>query len=631
MSLAQRILQSRPGLLATICGMFLAALLADLAAFALVAHQAPFAAAGLAAALVTAPASYALLRQRRAAQRTQASLADGAAQKNRAIDELEQRRQEAEQSVAEAERTLDRLGQSEALYRLLADNQTDVISLWTPDRQRKYTSPSAKRALGYQPDELLANPALLRIHPEDSAGIDELLATLTPGADPTTVEYRLIHRDGMEIWVETTFRKLDDDGGDFLSTSRVITRRKELERALMNAVEDAKAAVQAKSDFLANMTHELRTPLNAIIGFSQVLQASQELTPVSARQVELIADASQTLLGVVNDVLDFSRLEAGAVEPELHPIDPAGLVESTVEMLAAQAAAKGVALQVSISGPGERLMGDAPRLRQVLLNFLSNAIKFTGRGAVRVRLSQSDAGEARRLRVEVEDSGIGISPEQMTTVFDRFTQADASTSRQYGGTGLGLAISKRIMEALGGVVGVESQIGAGSTFWFEITLERATAADALADAAPAPVEIDAALRILVVDDNAINRELICILLAPFDLEIETAKDGVEAVETAQRTRYDLILMDVQMPNMDGLAATRRIREGARPGAARPTIVAMTANVLPDQVARCLEAGMDSHLGKPIIPAKLLEVLAGVEHQGDATAEGAASMQTAGGV
>jgi CheY-like chemotaxis protein len=203
-----------------------------------------------------------------------------------------------------------------------------------------------------------------------------------------------------------------------------------------------------------------------------------------------------------------------------------------------------------------------------------------------------------------------MTDEQLGAIFDRFTQADASVSRQYGGTGLGLAISRRIVEAMGGVIGVASTLGEGSSFWFEVSLPRAGVGAVPGQAAEPgpPVAIRPALRLLVVDDNAVNRELITTLLAPFDLEIETAADGVDAIEAVSHAPFDLILMDVQMPNMDGLTATRRIRAAAAPGAPRTPIIAMTANVLPEQVDRCLAAGMDDHLGKPINPQKLLEAL-----------------------
>jgi CheY-like chemotaxis protein len=308
-------------------------------------------------------------------------------------------------------------------------------------------------------------------------------------------------------------------------------------------------------------------------------------------------------------VLDFSKLEAGTIEPDLQPFDPEQLARATTELLSGQALAKGLAVSVKVAGEEGPLMGDAGRLRQVMLNFLSNAIKFTPRGDIVVTVGQHAEGEARRLRVEVKDSGIGVPSDQAEVIFDRFTQADASISRQFGGTGLGLAISKRIIEALGGVIGVVSAPGEGSTFWFELTAAPAKGAVA-AERPDAPrTSIETALRLLVVDDNEVNRELICALLSPFGVEIETAADGVEAIEAVARAPFDLILMDVQMPNMDGLTATRRLRALTPPGAVRTPIIAMTANVLDEQVNRCLDAGMDDHLGKPVSPQKLLEAIA----------------------
>jgi PAS domain S-box-containing protein len=596
-----------------VCAVVVLAVFADSGwAYLVLRHPEAFAPlqAGLLALLISAPLCYLLVRQGFALRRFQDDLSVSLDEKNRAIVELQQRRLEAEQAQAQTEQALERLGESEALYRLLADNQSDVISLWTSDMRRRYTSPSSQDATGYSPREMMERPSLFNVHPDDLATVRALIDALPAGGSARSAEYRVIHRDGSEIWVEGAFQRLDDGEDSLISTTRVITKRKTLEAALIQALNEAQAAVLAKSEFLANMTHELRTPLNAIIGFSGLLQASGELSPVATRQVSLIADASQTLLGVVNDVLDFSKLEAEAVEPELHPVDPIDLAETTVAMLADQAASKDVRLEFSATGPRGLLLADGARLRQVLLNFLSNAIKFTNRGQVSVLLSQVDEPQGRRLRVEVRDSGIGISPEQIATLFDRFTQADSSTSRQFGGTGLGLAISKRIMEVLGGSVGVESQVGQGSTFWFEIVLQVADPGEEVQAEGAAPAAIDSSMRLLVVDDNAVNRELICTLLAPFDLDIETAQDGVEAVEAALRSPFDLILMDVQMPNMDGLAATRRIRESASQSSQRVPIIAMTANVLPEQVARCFEAGMDGHIGKPISPAKLLELLSG---------------------
>ncbi|MFI4974248.1 MAG: ATP-binding protein [Caulobacterales bacterium] len=552
--------------------------------------------------------SFFLVSQRFDMQRVKDALAAFVVEKDRAVVEAQLRRREAERAQAAAERALERLRESEALYRLLADNQTDVISLWTADGRRTYSSPSAVRAFGFTPEEMTAMPKAANAHPDDIPIIRALTGSLAPGAGGKA-EYRLLHKDGSEIWVEGTFQRLSDGSNGLLSTTRIITERKRLQQELIHALDEANAALAVKSDFLANMTHELRTPLNAIVGFSGLLKQSSDLKARDAHHAELIWDASQTLLSVVNDVLDFSKLEAGAVEFESHAFDPVAMAQSTATLLAGQAAAKGLRLSVDADGRGGRLLGDGARLRQVLLNFLSNAVKFTSRGEIRVLVSQREVGDRMRLRISVKDSGIGVAPDQVDTIFGRFTQGDPSVSRQYGGTGLGLAICKRIIDAMGGEIGVVSSPGQGSTFWFEVAMPAAVDDHPEDQAAPALASIDPALRLLVVDDNSVNRELICALLAPFGVIVETAVDGIDAVAAAAATRFDLILMDVQMPHVDGLTATRRIRAAAAPGAPRVPIVAMTANVLPEQVSRCLDAGMDDHLGKPIDPAQLLETLA----------------------
>jgi PAS domain S-box-containing protein len=502
------------------------------------------------------------------------------------------------------------LRDSEQSYRLLADNVTDVISLASVDNQRLYVSPSIERILGFSAGELIETPNYTYMHPDDTEAVQGFIQAVTVESGPQTLEYRVFAKDGSVIWAETTFSRLNDGSGRVLGVSRDVTGRKALETELIDAVARSESAAAAKTDFLANMTHELRTPLTAIVGFAGVLRGSKTMSNQDARHASLIHDASQTLLGVVGDVLDFSKLEAGGFELDPAPFDPAQTVRSAVAIVAEQAAGKRLELITRIDAPEPApvLVGDAPRLRQVLLNFLSNAIKFTREGGVTVNLSGSLHGDRCRMRIAVTDTGIGVDEAHLGALFTRFTQADASVSRQFGGTGLGLAISRQIIDAMGGRIGVDSVVGEGSTFWLEVDLPVAAEGAEHAEPDCAGAVLDRPMRLLVVEDNAVNRELITTLLTPFGIEIDTACDGAEAVEAVGRQRYDVILMDMQMPVMDGLTATRRIRALADQDAARTPIIAMTANVLPEQVARCREAGMDDHLGKPINLPLLLQAL-----------------------
>ncbi|MDR3277359.1 MAG: response regulator [Oscillospiraceae bacterium] len=369
-------------------------------------------------------------------------------------------------------------------------------------------------------------------------------------------------------------------------------------------VEDA---TRVKSDFLSNMSHEMRTPLNAIIGMTTLGKAATD-TERMTYCFEKIQDASAYLLGVINDVLDMSKIEANKLELSLVDFDFERVIESVINVIGFRVEEKSQQFSVHIGESVPRAVkGDDQRLTQVITNLLSNAVKFTPEnGSVRLeaRLVNEETGVCT-VQVEVIDTGIGISQEQQTRLFTSFQQADSGTSRQFGGTGLGLAISKRIVELMGGRIWVESEPGRGSTFAFTVPLARRTAAAETPLAGvisrDGEAECFAGRCILLAEDVEINREIVLALLEPTELSVDCAENGEEAVALyrARPEKYEMIFMDVQMPKMDGLEATRQIRALDFPSAATVPIVAMTANVFREDVERCLDAGMNAHIGKPL--------------------------------
>ena len=521
-----------------------------------------------------------------------------------AMSEIELRAQ------LEARRQLEEgLRSSEAYARSIVDTIKEGIIVFDDDSRIREWNPQSSLIFGWSREESLGEDfTKLILLPDMRTAhnmlIDHYQKTTDQSLLPRSVEVAALHRDGHEIPVEMTISPIiTDDQTLFNTLFRDITEQRAREKALIEARKLAEQATEAKATFLANMSHEIRTPLNSIIGLTSLLLDS-ELEGVQAKYMKTINRSGRTLLEIINNILDFSKLEAGRMKLEEKPFSLGNIVEETCDLMAADAKEKGLKLDYEF-GPGtpHGVIGDATRLQQILINLTNNAIKFTNQGAVSIHVDSSNEIEGRQtFHFQVIDSGIGIPPEHLNRLFRSFSQGDPSTTREYGGTGLGLAISQRLVLKMGGRIWVESLIGEGSVFHFSVQMP-------VDDSEPRVQQDEVArlgtemgqlwpLRILIAEDDSVNQMVVLHLLDRLGYQADVVDNGLEVLNALRSKRYDLVLMDVHMPKMDGIEATRAIHSDW-PAAHRPYIIAVTAKALPGDKERLLAIGMDEYLSKPL--------------------------------
>ena len=489
------------------------------------------------------------------------------------------------------------LQESEERFRTLANNISQFAWMadktgyifWYNQRWFEYTGTTLEEMKGWGWKNVH--------HPDHVERVVEKIAQCFKSGEPWEDSFPLRAKDGTYRRFLSRAIPIRDAKGTVLRWFGTNTDTE----ALLLAKGEAEAAANSKSEFLANMSHEIRTPLNSISGFTQLLLEHNNLEGESLARVKKIGGATSALTTLVDDILDYAKLEEGKISLSVGPFSPSQLIDHCVSMMSSNADRKDVAICVVASPEIKKrfYIGDARRVQQVLLNLLSNAIKFTREGVVTITIEEeAPQGELVQVRMSVADTGIGIAPDRVGLLFKRFSQVDSSVSRKFGGTGLGLAICQRLVTLMGGEIGLESEPGKGSTFFFRLPMNIAAVPERGSEDVERSHSAAINRSILLVEDMELNQEIAVAMLEGAGHRVDVAGDGAEAVRMVANKRYDLVLMDIQMPVMDGIAATEKIRAMASDNGAIP-IIAMTANVLPEEVARFRAAGMNGHIGKPV--------------------------------
>ena len=540
--------------------------------------------------------------------------------------------------VIEAATAEQSLHLSDKLFQLIAGNLSDVILIADLQGGVTYVSRACQNVLGYQPHELKAALGLDLVHPDDREAVCAKLATIAQRGQSSLI-YRCRAKNREFRWIESNlnlFRSSANATSELIVISRDVTERKNAEEeikklnallesrlldlrntsvALVSARQHADEANHAKSNFLAAMSHEIRTPMNAILGMSDLLKETQ-LDPTQREYVDRCRRAGSNLLSLVNDILDLSKIESGRVELEKIPFDLEDLVAKTIDLLAPRTHMKGIRLSAFIAPQVSlRLIGDPVRLQQILVNLIGNAVKFTERGEVVVTVMPHENGQPGHLRFDVADTGIGIPASKLETIFDNFTQAEASTTRRFGGTGLGLGIARKLVQCMQGSLTVRSTVGEGSTFSFDVVFVingQPEPLRTIVAAAPHRREDSGArAKLLVAEDSEDNRFLVEAYLSDQAFDLRFVENGEEACHLFEVEKFDLVIMDVQMPVMDGLIATESIRAFERQHSrARTPILALTADALVGDSERSQAAGCDGHIAKPVSKEELVSAIRG---------------------